>query len=81
VLDPDANGTEQKVFLRCRLTALSQARSILHTGPEGAEFRSFLKETDAKEQREEWEHYIAETCLASPRRVSVHPALGARQAA
>jgi hypothetical protein len=62
VLDPDANGTEQKGFFTLSADGtLSGSVDTSHTGPEGAEFRSFLKETDAKEQREEWEHYIAET--------------------
>jgi len=62
VLDPDANGTEQKgSFTLSADGTLSGSVDTSHTGPEGAEFRSFLKETDAKEQREEWEHYIAET--------------------
>ena len=32
-----------------------------HSGSEGAEFRGFLKETDDKERREVWEHYIGLT--------------------
>jgi hypothetical protein len=55
VLDPDANGTEQKgSFTLSADGTLSGSVDTSHTGPEGAEFRSFLKETDAKEQREEW---------------------------
>ena len=33
----------------------------MHTGPEGAEFRTFLKFTDEKERREFWEKYVAST--------------------
>jgi hypothetical protein len=62
VLDPDANGTEQKgSFTLSADGTLSGAIDAYHSGPEGAEFRLFLKDTDEKERREFWEHYVAET--------------------
>jgi hypothetical protein len=60
VLAPEANGTEQKgSFELAADGTLSGAVDTSHSGPEGAFFRSFLKETDEKERREDWEHYIA----------------------
>jgi hypothetical protein len=62
VLDPDANGTEQKgSFTLSADGTLSGSVDTSHTGPEGAEFRLRLKYTDEKERREFWEHYVAET--------------------
>ena len=62
VLDPDANGTEQKgSFTLSEDGTLSGSVDASHTGPEGAEFRLILKYTDDKERREFWEHYVAET--------------------
>ena len=62
VLDPDANGTEQKgSFTLSEDGTLSGAVDAFHTGPEGADLRLFLKYTDEKERREFWEHYVAET--------------------
>jgi len=62
VLDPDANGTEQKgSFTLSADGALTGSVDTSHTGPEGANFRKFLKITDDKERREAWESYVAET--------------------
>ena len=62
VLDPDANGTEQKgSFTLSADGVLTGSVDTSHTGPEGANFRRFLKKTDEKERREAWESYIAET--------------------
>jgi len=62
VLDPDANGTEQKgAFVLSADGTLTGSVDTLHTGPEGAEFRTFLKFTDEKERREFWEKYVAST--------------------
>jgi transglutaminase-like putative cysteine protease len=62
VLDPEANGTEEKgSFTLAADGTLTGSVDTSHIGPEGALFRRFLKRTDAKEQREDWEHYIAET--------------------
>jgi hypothetical protein len=60
VLAPEANGTEQTG--RFELAAdgtLSGAVDTSHAGPEGAEFRLFLKRSDEKQRREAWENYIA----------------------
>jgi len=62
VLDPDANGTEQKgSFTLSADGALTGSVDTSHTGPEGANFRKFLKINDDKERREAWESYVAET--------------------
>ena len=62
VLDPEANGTERKgVFTLSADGTLTGAVDTFHSGPEGAEFRLFLKETDTKERREAWEKYVAES--------------------
>jgi len=60
VLAPDANGTEQKgVFTLMADGALTGSVDTSHSGPEGGEFREFLKETDQKKQREDWELHVA----------------------
>ena len=60
VLDPDANGTEQKgSFTLSADGTLTGAVDTSHSGPDGAEFRDFLKQTDDKERREIWEKYVA----------------------
>jgi hypothetical protein len=60
VLDPDANGTDQKgTFTLAADGTLTGSVDTTHSGPEGGEFRDFLKETDAKEKREVWERYVA----------------------
>jgi hypothetical protein len=62
VLGPDANGTEQKgAFILSPDGTLTGAVDTSHSGPDGAEFRLFLKQTDSKEQREIWESYVART--------------------
>ena len=62
VLDPDANGTEQKgSFTLASDGTLTGSVDTSHIGPEGGEFRLFLKYTDDKECREFWEKYVAET--------------------
>jgi 1-acyl-sn-glycerol-3-phosphate acyltransferase len=62
ILDPAANGTEQKgSFTLAADGTISGAVDTFHSGPEGAEFRLFLKETDTKERREFWERYVAST--------------------
>jgi hypothetical protein len=62
VLDPDTNGTEQKgTFTLSADGTLTGSVDTSHIGPEGAFFRRFLKITDAKEQRADWESYVART--------------------
>ena len=62
VLDPDANGTEQKgAFTLAADGTLTGSVDTSHIGSEGALFRRFLKKTDTKEQREDWEKYVAYT--------------------
>jgi hypothetical protein len=62
ILGPDANGTDQvgKFTLQADGT-LSGSVDTSHSGPEGAEFREFLKYSDEKERREAWESYVAST--------------------
>jgi hypothetical protein len=62
VLDPDANGAEQKgTFTLSEDGTLSGAVDDVLTGPEGARSRLTLKYTDEKERRESWELHVAET--------------------
>lgn len=62
VLEPDASGTEQKgSFTLSADGTLKGDVDTSHSGSEGAEFREFLKETDDKERREVWKHYIGLT--------------------
>jgi hypothetical protein len=62
VLSPDSNGTEQKgAFTLSADGTLTGSVDTSHIGPEGAFYRRLLKETDAKEQREIWETYVAST--------------------
>jgi hypothetical protein len=62
VLDPDANGTERKgVFTLATDGTLTGSVDTSHIGPEGGDFREFLKFTDDKERREYWEKYVALT--------------------
>jgi hypothetical protein len=62
VLEPDTNGTEQKgSFALSADGILTGSVDTSHIGPEGGFFRRFLKETDEKERREDWESYVAET--------------------
>ncbi len=59
VLDPDASGTEQKgSFTLSSDGTLTGAVDTFHSGSVGADFREFLNETDDKERREVWEHYV-----------------------
>jgi hypothetical protein len=60
VLAPDANGTERKgVFTLAADGTLSGSIDAFHSGPEGADLRTFLKYTDEKERRAYWETHIA----------------------
>ena len=60
VLDPDANGTERKgAFTLSVDGALTGSIDTSHSGPEGADYRSFLKYSDDKQRREFWETRIA----------------------
>ncbi|MGB6743131.1 MAG: transglutaminase domain-containing protein [Terracidiphilus sp.] len=60
VLAPDANGTERKgTFTLSADGALTGKVDTLHSGPEGADFRMFIKYTDDKERNEFWEKYVA----------------------
>ncbi len=60
VLDPEANGTEQKgTFILAPDGTLTGAVDTSHYGPDGAEFRLFLKSVDQKQRRDIWEKYIA----------------------
>jgi len=62
VLDPNANGTEQKgSFALSADGTLSGVVDTSHIGPEGADFRGLIKLTDEKERREFWELYVAQT--------------------
>jgi hypothetical protein len=62
VLDPDANGTEQKCsFTLSADGTLTGSVDTSHSGPSGANLREFLKYTDEKERREYWEKHVAET--------------------
>jgi hypothetical protein len=59
VLDPGANGTEQKgIFALSADGNLTGTVDTSHSGPEGADFRLFLKYTDEKERREYWEKRV-----------------------
>jgi hypothetical protein len=60
VLNPDANGTERKgTFALLADGTLTGTVNTSHSGPEGADFRLFLKYTDEKEQRESLEKAVA----------------------
>jgi transglutaminase-like putative cysteine protease len=62
VLDPSVNGTEQKAsFALSPDGTLTGSVDTSHIGPEGGDFRLFLKYSDDKERREAWERYVAET--------------------
>jgi hypothetical protein len=61
VLLPDANGTEEKgTFALSADGALTGTVDTLHGGPEGADYRLFLKYTDEKERREFWERLVGQ---------------------
>jgi len=60
VLAPEANGTERKgEFALTPDGALTGAMDTEHSGPAGGDLRGFLKYTDQKKQREEWESMVA----------------------
>ncbi len=60
VLTPDANGTQRTgEFTLAADGTLAGTIDAFHTGPEGADLRSFLKYTDDKERRAYWETSIA----------------------
>jgi hypothetical protein len=60
VLAPDANGTEQKgEFTLASDGTLTGTVDALHSGPEGADLRTFLKYTDDKERHDAFETLIA----------------------
>ncbi|MGA2350423.1 MAG: DUF3857 domain-containing protein [Terracidiphilus sp.] len=62
VLDPDANGTEQKgSFTLSNDGTLAGSVDTSHIGPEGADLRWIIKYSDEKERREEFEKLIAST--------------------
>ncbi len=62
VLDPDANGTDQKgSFTLSADGTLTGIVDTSHSGPDGAEFRLFLKKTDEKERKTIWETHVAST--------------------
>ncbi|HTB98157.1 MAG TPA: DUF3857 domain-containing protein [Terracidiphilus sp.] len=61
VLPPDANGTERKgMFSLAADGTLTGTVDSLHTGPEGADIRMFLKYTDEKERHDAWETSLAQ---------------------
>ena len=60
VLDPETNGTEQKgSFVLAADGSLTGTVDTSHSGPEGGDYRLFLKYTDEKERREFWEKLVA----------------------
>ncbi len=60
VLAPEANGTERKgEFTLAADGTLAGSIDAFHSGPEGADLRTFLKYTDEKERRAYWETHIA----------------------
>jgi len=60
VLPPDANGTERKgTFTLAADGTLTGTVDSWHSGPEGADLRSFLKYSDEKERHDAWETSIA----------------------
>ncbi|HEY1805351.1 MAG TPA: DUF3857 domain-containing protein [Terracidiphilus sp.] len=60
VLPPETNGTNQTgTFTLSPDGALTGTVDTSHSGPEGADYRLFLKYTDEKERREFWEKLIA----------------------
>jgi hypothetical protein len=60
ILAPDANGTERKgAFTLSPDGVLSGSIDTVHSGPEGGDYRYFLKQTDETERRKYWETTIA----------------------
>ena len=61
VLTPGANGTNEKgTFTLSTDGTLTGTVDSLHSGPEGADYRLFLKYTDDKERREFWEKLVGQ---------------------
>lgn len=61
VLPPDANSTERKgAFTVATDGTLTGTVDTSHSGPDGADLRMFLKDSDEKERREYWENFIAQ---------------------
>ena len=59
VLQPEANGTDQKGEFTLSLDGtISGAVVASHSGPEGGEWRQLLRETDEKERHDALEHYL-----------------------
>ena len=62
VLVPEANSNEQRgSFILSADGTLTGAVDTSHSGPDGAQFRLFLKQSDDRERREIWENYLAST--------------------
>lgn len=60
VLDPDANGTDRRgAFVLAADGTLTGSVDSRHSGPEGADFRMFLKYTDENERRKQLERAVA----------------------
>ena len=60
ILDPSANGTDESGNFTLALDGtLTGSVDTQQFGPEGADFRQFLKYTDEKERRDFWEGYVA----------------------
>ncbi len=60
VLAPDANGTDRRgAFTLAADGAISGSVDSSHTGPEGADLRTFLKYTGEKERLDYWETSVA----------------------
>jgi Domain of Unknown Function with PDB structure (DUF3857)/Transglutaminase-like superfamily len=60
VLGPDSNGTERKgTFALDPDGTLKGYFDTAHSGPEGADLRTFLKYTDEKERHDYWETLVA----------------------
>ena len=60
ILAPEANGTERKgSFTLAADGTLTGTVDAVHSGPEGGDWRMFLKYTDEKERREHWESEVA----------------------
>jgi transglutaminase-like putative cysteine protease len=60
LLGPDTNGTQRKgSFVLSADGALTGTVVTSHSGPEGADFRMFLKYTDDTERNNFWEKYVS----------------------
>ena len=59
VLAPEANGTERKgAFTLAADGTLGGSMDTVHSGPEGGDFRSFLKYSDEKQRHDAWERMV-----------------------